>query len=148
MADMKFIKSFPFAERFLLTFALGLSFCAMSGCVESAFTLSSESRLPACIGLPPGRTRKDVSVTLYFYTPSHGNDDVNFILKDLKGKELSRVRGTTESGGSLYHFVHTDKGTNELIELRPYRQHEHMEQNGRALALFYVDQGAHGEIYR
>jgi hypothetical protein len=88
-------------------------------------------------------------VTLYLYTPtSHGNDDVSFILKDLKGRELSRVRGTTESGASHYHLVHTDKGTNEIIELRPYRPHENMEQNGRAVALFYVDQGAHGEIYR
>lgn len=129
-----------------------LAFCAlsyaMSGCVESDFTLSSESRLPACITLPPGLTRKDVSVMLYFYTPSHGNDGVSFILRDLKGRELSRVRGTTESGGSLYHLVHTEKGTNELIELMPYRPHENMEQNGRAVALFFVDQGAHGEIFR
>jgi hypothetical protein len=87
-------------------------------------------------------------VTLYLYTPSHGNDDVSFILKDLKGRELSRVRGTTESGASLYQLVHTAKGTNELIELRPYRPHENMEQGGRAVALFYVDEGAHGEIYR
>lgn len=132
----------------LLIFAFcALSFM-MSGCVEANFTLSSESRLPACITLPHGLTRKDVSVTLYFYTPSRGNDDVSFILKDLKGRELSRVRGTTESGASLYHRIHTDKGTNEIIELRPYRPHENMEQNGRAVALFFVDQGTHGEIFR
>ena len=129
-----------------------LVFCAisytMSGCVESNFTLSSESRLPTCIAIPSGLTRKDVSVELYFHTPSHGNDDVSFILRDLKGRELSRVNGTTESGASHYHLVHTDKGTNELIELRPYRPHENMEQSGRAVALFYVDRGAHGEIYR
>ena len=131
---------------------LVLAFCAlsytMSGCVESAFTLSSESRLPTCIALPSGLTRKDVSVALYFYAPSHGNDNVSFILKDRKGRELSRVRGTTESGASLYHLVHTEKGTKELIELKPYRPHENMEQSGRAVALFYVDEGAHGEIYR
>jgi hypothetical protein len=88
-------------------------------------------------------------VTLYFYTPSHGNDDVSFILRNLKGRELSRVRGSTGgSETSLYYSVHTEKGTNELIELMPYRPHENMEQNGRAVALFYVDQGAHGEMYR
>jgi hypothetical protein len=119
----------------------------MSGCVESNFTLSSESRLPTCITLPPGLTRKDVSVTLYFHTAINGNN-VSFILRDLKGRELSRVRGTTGSGGSLYHLVHTDKGTNEIIELIPYGVHESMEKNGRAVALFYVDQGAHGEMYR
>jgi hypothetical protein len=129
-----------------------LVFCAlsymMSGCVESAFTLSSESRLPACITLPAGLTRKDVSVMLYLYTPIHGYD-VSFVLRDLKGRELSKVRGSTGgSEASLYYSVHTEKGTNELIELVPYRPHENMEQNGRAVALFYVDQGAHGEMYR
>jgi len=131
---------------------LVLAFCAlsytMSGCVESAFTLSSDSGLPACIALPVGLTRKDVSVTLELYTPSHGND-VSFILKDLKGRELSRVRGSTMgSGASLYFNVHTDKGTDELIELRPYKSHETMEQSGRPVALFYVIEGANGEIYR
>ncbi len=130
-----------------------LTICAlsytMSGCVESSFTLASESRLPACITLPPGLTRKDVSVTLYLSTPIHGNKDVSFILRDLKGKELSKVRGSTGGTfGSLYFSVHTDKGTNELIELVPYMANENMEQNGRAVALFYVDEGFHGAIYR
>ena len=143
------MKCFQRTKKHLLI----LAFCALSytmcGCVESAFTLSSESRLPSCIALPVGLTRKDVSVTLLLYTPSHGND-VSFIVKDLKGKELSKVRGSTKGGseGSLYFNVHTDKGTNELIEVRPYRPHENMEQNGRAVALFNVIEGGHGEIYR
>jgi len=141
-------KCFLRTKKYLLIVAICLSCCAINGCVESAFTLSSESRLPACITLPPGLTRKDVSVMLYLYTPSHGNDGFSFILRDLKGRELSRVRGVAESGASLYYLVHTEKGTNELIELRPYRPHENMQQNGRAVALFYVDQGAHGEIFR
>jgi hypothetical protein len=144
---MKVTKSFSRAERFLLIVAVCVSSFAISGCIGSAFTLASESRLPTCITLPPGLTRKDVSVTLYFHTAINGNN-VSFILRDLKGRELSRVRGTTGSGGSLYHLVHTDKGTNEIIELIPYGVHENMEKNGRAVALFYVDQGAHGEMYR
>jgi hypothetical protein len=87
-------------------------------------------------------------VTLELSTPIHGNDNARFILRDLKGRVLSKVRGTTGSGGSLYHLVHTEKGTNEIIELVPYMPHQNMEQNGRAVALFYVDQGAHGEIFR
>jgi hypothetical protein len=88
-------------------------------------------------------------VRLYLSTPLHGNKDVSFILRDLKGRELSKVRGSTGGTlGSMYFNVHTDKGTNELIELRPYRPHENMEQSGRAVALFYVKEGAHGEIYR
>jgi hypothetical protein len=135
--------------RYLAIVALCISSCAISGCVESAFVLSSESRLPTCIALPPGLTRKDVSVTLYLYTSIHGSNDVSFILKDLKGRELSKVKGSTGGTlGSRYFNVHTDKGTNELIELWPYRPHENMEQNGRAVALFYVDEGAHGEIFR
>ncbi len=143
------LKCFPRTKKFLLI----LAFCAlsymMSGCVESAFTLSSESRLPTCIALPPGLTRKDVSLTLYLYTPLHGNKDASFIMRDMKGRELSKVRGTT--GGTLgprYFPVHTEKGTNELIELWPYRPHENMEQSGRAVAWFYVLEGAHGESYQ
>jgi hypothetical protein len=135
------------AAKYLLVVAMCVSSCATTGCIGSSFTLASESRLPTCITLPPGLTRKDVSVTLYFHTAIHG-DNVSFILKDLKGRELSRVRGTTGSGGSLYHLVHTDKGTNEIIELIPYGVHENMKQNGQAVALFFVDQGAHGEIFR
>jgi len=134
--------------KYLLIVALFALSYTMSGCVESNFTLSSESRLPTCITLPPGLTRKDVSVELYLSTPVHGYD-VSFILRDLKGRELSKVRGSTGGNeASLYYSVHTEKGTNELIELMPYRPHENMEQNGRAVALFYVDQGAHGEIFR
>jgi hypothetical protein len=145
---MKVTKSFSRAERFLLIVAVCVSSFAISGCIGSAFTLASESRLPTCITLPPGLTRKDVSVTLYFHTAINGNN-VSFILRDLKGRELSKVRGSTGGNeASLYYSVHTEKGTNELIELMPYRPHENMEQNGRAVALFYVDQGAHGEIFR
>jgi hypothetical protein len=136
------------AKTYLLVAALCVLSCAISGCVESSFTLSSESRMPACIALPSGLTRKDVSVTLNLSVPIRG-DDVSFILKDRRGKELLEIKGRAlESGGSLYFHVLTDKGTKDLIELRPYRPHENMEQNGRAVALFSVIDDTPGQIYR
>jgi hypothetical protein len=132
----------------LLILAFFTLCCSMSSCVESAFTLSSESTLPKCIALPFGLTRKDVSVTLELYTPNHGNN-ASFIVKDLKGRELSKVKcRIVESGASFYFHVRTDMGTNDLIELRPYRPHENMEQNGRAVALFNVIEDTPGQIYR
>jgi hypothetical protein len=143
------LKCIQRAKKFPLILAFFALSYTLSGCVESDFTLSSESRLPTCIALPPGLARKDVSVTIYLSTPIHGKNDVSFILKDLKGRELSRVRGRTGgSFGSRDFDVRTEKGTIEIIEVQPYRPHENMEQNGRAVALFYVMKSAHGEVYR
>jgi hypothetical protein len=77
------------------------------------------------MALPPGLTRKDVSVTLNLYAEVRG-PDAKFILRDRKGKKLAEVKG------KLGHHPFA------RIELKPYREHENMEQNGRAVALFYV----------
>jgi len=110
--------------RHILILAICVSSGAITGCVESSFTLANESRLPSCIALPPGLTRKDVSVTLNLYAPLRG-PDAKLILKDKRGKKLAEVRG---NNATLLRG----------IELVPYREHANMEQNGRAVALFYV----------
>jgi hypothetical protein len=110
----------------------------MTGCIESSFNLASESRLPRWITLPPGLTRADVSVTLNLYAPLRG-PDARFVLTDRKGKKLAEVKGKTkELSPSMYYRIVTEKGITEIIKLKPYREHENMEQNGRAVALFYV----------
>lgn len=87
--------------------------------------MANESRLPSCLTLPPGLTRKDVSVTLNLYLPLRRGPDAKFILRDKKGKKLAEVTG---NNATLLRS----------IELVPYREHADMEQNGRAAALFYV----------
>jgi hypothetical protein len=61
---------------------------------------------------------------LNLYSPVRG-PDAKFILKDKKGKKLAVVSG---NNATLLRG----------IELVPYREHANMEQNGRAVALFYV----------
>jgi len=130
-------KPFQRASKYALTVAIFVSSLAITGCAESTFTLASESRLPKSMTLPPGIPRKDVSVTLEFSTPLRG-PNAKFILKDRKGKKLAEIKGKTEGGSGCSEII-TEKGTTETVRLEPYRQHENMEQNGRAVALFYID---------
>ena len=39
---------------------------------------------------------------------------------------------------SGYDRIVTENGVTEIIKLKPYREHENMEQNGIPVALFYV----------
>lgn len=87
---------FRHTETCLLFAALCSSSCAITGCLESTFNLASESRLPSWITLPPGLTRTDVSVTLSYYTNPLGSD-AKFILKDRKGKKLSKISGKVKN---------------------------------------------------
>ncbi|MFZ1087202.1 MAG: hypothetical protein WAN35_19740 [Terracidiphilus sp.] len=82
----------PCVKNILLIVAICISFCVISGCVESSFTLASESRLPKWISLPPGLARADVSVTLNYYI-NPGRRSAKFILQDRKGKTLAEING-------------------------------------------------------
>lgn len=130
-------KAFLPTKPHLITVALCILSCALTGCVESTFTLAKESKLPRSIVLPPGIARTDVSVTLNFYAPLLG-PDAAFVLTDREGEKLAEVKGESkELTSSIYRIV-TQKGITEIIKLKPYRQNDNMEQNGRAVALFYV----------
>lgn len=127
------------ASRTILPiFAVCISACVLTGCEESSFTLAEESKLPKPMALPPGLTRTDVSVTLNLYAPPTGAD-ATLVLKDRRGKKLTTVKGRTIKGSSLTTFqILTENGVTDTIKLKPYRKNDNMEQNGRAVALFYV----------
>ena len=130
--------SFLRTVKYLLIVALCISSCAITGCLESTFTLASDSRLPKCITLPPGLTRTDVSVILNLYAPLWG-PDAKFILRDRKGKKLAEVKGKVKTlPSSRYFGIVAENGMTELVRLRPYVEHENMEQFGIPVALFYV----------
>ena len=100
--------------------------------------MAEESKLPKPMALPPGLTRTDVSVTLNLYAPPTGAD-ATLVLKDRRGKKLTTVKGRTIKGSSLTTFqILTENGVTDTIKLKPYRKNDNMEQNGRAVALFYV----------
>ncbi len=74
--------------------------CSITGCEyipESMFRLTSESRLPKWITLPPGLTRADVSITMTLYIVPWGTRAV-FKVRDAKGKTLEKVYGKDECG--------------------------------------------------
>jgi hypothetical protein len=141
------LKMFLHAKRWALIAAVCISACAISGCIESTFNLASESRLPQGVTIPPGLTRTDVSVTLDYI----GISQAKFTLRDKNGKKLATVTGKTKGNpvrlnttpqgpdprSRSYQLVIIN-GVTEIIEDRPYREHENMVQNGRIVALFYV----------
>ena len=84
---------------------------AIIGCQyfpESTFELSSESRLPKWITLPPGHTRADVSITMSYYNALWGND-VKFIVDDRKSPILAKLYGKLNSDGPS-HLKHPPQG--------------------------------------
>jgi len=97
-------------EKYMLIVALCISSCAMTGCVESTFTLATESRLPRSVTLPSGLTRTDVSVTLSDYTNPLGSD-ATFMLRDRKGKKLAKINGKVKNLYPL-HLKNPPQGFN------------------------------------
>lgn len=98
------------------------SFCLLSGCLESSFTLADDSRLPVWVHLPPKVQRQDVSLTLNYYSTPFG-PNAKFILKDKHGEVLERLSGNDIPIGNnlseypLYVRVVVN-GVPEIIEHR------------------------------
>jgi hypothetical protein len=125
------LETFLRTGKHALLAATLLASCAINGCIESEFTLADSSRLPKSMTLPPGLTRKDVSVELLLLTPLKG-PNAKLILGDRKGKKLSEVRG--KWAGDAFNFA---DGSSELIRLVPCTSDMCFGQDGRVVALFY-----------
>jgi hypothetical protein len=85
--------------KLLLAAILCSGFCLLSGCLESSFQLSDESRLPVWIKLPPTVKRQDVSLTLNYYSNPFG-PNAKFILTNKRGDILEEVSGNDRPIGS------------------------------------------------
>jgi len=124
--------------------SVAVCFLVIKGCEyfpESSFELSEASRLPEWIVIPPGLERSDVSLTMnYSSLPIFG--DAQFILRNKNGKTLAKLNCWTadlkRGPASSDYTAITEKGVTEVLELKPYREGENMEQNGTPRALFYV----------
>jgi hypothetical protein len=132
---MRTMKAFLRAGKHLLVVVLLVSSCAMTGCLEANWTLAKESRLPKGIELPPGLTRKDVSVDMNTYTVLRG-PDVKFIVRDRKGKKLAKVKGNSRPYPDDNIVV--INGITEVLALVPCGPHQGYVQDGHIVALFYV----------
>lgn len=97
--------------------------------------MANESRLPKGIELPPGLTRKDVSVDMNTYVRPRGPDTI-FVVRDRKGKKLAEVKGTARP--YPHDNIVVINGTTEVLALVPCTGHQCYVQNGQVVALFYV----------
>jgi len=79
-------------KGFIYVLLITLTACSNRGCVESKFHLAEDSRLPVWFQVPDGISRKDMDVTLTYYTS--GPADIDLVdIRDGKSKRLIRVKG-------------------------------------------------------
>jgi hypothetical protein len=104
----------------------------MSGCIESIWDLTSDSRLPKWITLPHGLTRADVIVQEEAMEPTHRGVEVKITLYDKKYKKLAEVRGASFRLSGRY-FIEVVDGVPEVIGLT-----HHMNEHGVDYPYFFV----------
>lgn len=109
-------------KRRFLAIILCSDLFLLSGCLESSFKLSDESRLPVWIHLPPKVKRQDVSLTLNYYSNPLG-PSAKFILRDKHGTILEEISGEdTPLGNNLSKYPLHDlvvvNGISEIVEHR------------------------------
>lgn len=85
--------------RFFLLLALSVS---LTGCLESSFKLSPESRLPKWFELPEGMPRDEVSVTMDYYTYPGERVAVFKLLQNEKLFASKEVSGTLRGSQPLH----------------------------------------------
>lgn len=136
--------------------SIALLFVAMSmllaGCnlfPEASFELARESRLPKWFVLPPGLSRKDVTVTMDYYSKASGRT-ATFILLDKKKQKIAEAGGTLQgekshnlknpiagfpSGYPSYEII-TVNGVTEVIEHRRMEPFFYISDDPAVLAEF------------
>jgi hypothetical protein len=83
-----------------LAILLVIVFLTIKGCElfpESTFQLSSDSRLPKWITLPPGLTRADVSLAMSYYIFPWGRS-AQFVLRDKNQRVIQTKNGKLKCG--------------------------------------------------
>jgi hypothetical protein len=111
----------------LLFLALLVGCSPVRGCIDSSFGLSPESPIPIWFKLPGDKNRKDVTVSMDYWSGPFGRT-ATFTLRDDAGRELDRVTGTkfgshpirSNPGGATYpsYELITSEGVLEVIEHR------------------------------
>jgi hypothetical protein len=110
------LKCFLRTRRYLFIVAVCVASCAISGCIEWIGELTSDSRLPKWITLPPGLARADVRVVLEGMEPTRRGVDVKFSLMNHKFKTLEEVRGKSFNLSGRY-LIDVVDGVPEVIGL-------------------------------
>lgn len=89
----------------LCCFVTAIVLCSLiAGCryfPESTFQLADDSRLPRWFHLPPGLTRRDVSVTVNYYNKL-GRNDATFLLYDKQQHVVAKINGTLRDAAPVH----------------------------------------------
>jgi hypothetical protein len=122
--------------RFRLIAIIASALFMLPGCLpESQLDLSPGSRLPRWFTIPPGLTRKDVSVTEENYIASSGRsavfklwnkerDKIDEVTATVRGREPTTLTKKNPQGGFDLHYsyplyeVMTARGVTEVFEFR------------------------------
>ncbi len=103
-------------KTYLLIVVISVSSFAISGCIESIWELTSDSRLPKGITIPRGLTRTDVVIIEEAMEPTRRGVDVKVVVYDKKYKRLEEVRGNSFDLSGRY-FIDVVNGAPEVIGL-------------------------------
>lgn len=125
------VDSFLRPKKYLLTVAMCVLFCAISGCVDSINYLASDSRLPKWFTLPPGITRADVTVVRESMDPTRRGVDIKVGLYKGKFKKLAEVSGKSILLGYFRICV-----VNGIPEITGYKAQ--IDEHGNRMPYFYV----------
>src|ERR1700722_5305214 len=111
-------------RRIFLAYALAAGLlCSCSFFPEAIFALPSTCRLPWWFALPPGLARKDVTVTMSYFSTPFGNT-VKFAMVGFGERTIAKVSGPL---GPMLHlrgveypsyYVVTISGITEIVEHR------------------------------
>jgi hypothetical protein len=126
------IESFLHRQKYLLVVAIFVCSCVINGCIGSIWELTSDSRLPKWITLPPGLTRADVRVIEEVMEPTRRGVVVKVILYNKKNKKLEEMRGKSFKLSGRY-FVDVVEGVPEIIGLKTQRN-----KHGDDMPYFFV----------
>jgi hypothetical protein len=110
-------ESFLRVRKFLLIVAIWVCSCAICGCMQSMWELTSDSRLPKWITLPPDLTRSDVIVVEEAMEPTRRGVVVKVIIYTKRYKKLKEVRGKSFDLSGRY-FIEVVDGVAEVIGLK------------------------------
>jgi hypothetical protein len=119
-------------NKYLLIVAICLSCCAINGCIESVWELTSDSRLPKWLTLPPDLTRANVLVAEEAMEPTRRGVDIKVVLTDRKYKKLAEVSGKSFDLSGRY-FIDVINGTPEITGLKTKKNN-----HGDDLPYFFV----------
>jgi hypothetical protein len=120
-----------------------LFFSVISGCSESTFDLSQQSRLPKWFNVPDGMNRKDIKVTLDYYVYPSSREAVFKIYDINNGNQIQKVAAQLEGPEpvNLSHESHEeskkDRPVYEIVSVNG--QIDVIEHREKAPVFYFTD---------